>query len=85
MQDRDGLQELFEIVSQEAEIKHLPLTAAALPVVSSNFGMGCNVYFRRRLSVCRMLIDLHLPVENDLLDVMLAVALSHSLPGDAVP
>jgi len=85
MRDRDSLYELFDIVLNEAEQKALPLTASALPAIRARFSIGCDVYYRRRLSVCRMLIDLHLPVTPDMLDIMLAVALSHSLPGDSVP
>ncbi len=85
MRDRDSLYELFEIVLSETEQKALSLTASALPAIRARFHMGCDVYYRRRLSVCRMLIDLHLPVTPDMLDVLLAVALSHWLPGDNVP
>ena len=85
MNDRDSLLELFEIVTQEAEQKQLTMTAAALPFIRSHFNMGCDVYYRRRLSVCRMLIDLHLPVSAELLDILLAVTLNHSLPGDLIP
>lgn len=85
MRDRDSLDELFEIVSDEAKQKRLPLTASALPYLRERFGRGSDVYYRRRLSVCRMMIDLHLPVTADMLDVLLAVVLSHSLPGDRVP
>lgn len=85
MKDRDSLFELYEIVSVETEKKQLMLTASALPFIREHCGMGCDVYYRRRLSVCRMLIDLHLPVDAHMLDVMLAVTLSHYLPGDKVP
>lgn len=85
MNDRDSLQELIEIVAAEAERKDLRLTASALPFIRSHFGWGCDVYYRRRLSVCRMLIGLHLPVDAELLDILLAAALCHSLPGDSVP
>lgn len=85
MNDRDSLSELFGIVSDYTAQRHLPFTASALPYIQERFGMNCDVYFRRRLSVCRMLIDLHLPISAELLDILLAAALSHSLPGDHVP
>ena len=85
MNDRDSLLELFEIVTTETQKKHLPMTQPALTFIRTRFGMGCDVYYRRRLSVCRMLLDLHLPVEDELLDILLAVTLSHWLPGDLVP
>ena len=85
MNDRDTLMELFDIVSAEAAQKQLSLTASALPFIRDRFGLGCDVYYRRRLSVCRMLIGLHIPAEGNMLDVLLAAALCHSLPGDRVP
>lgn len=85
MNDRNTLHELYEIVSSQVSAMGLELATAAMPVVKAHFGMECDVYFRRRLSVCRMLVDLHLPIDNDRLDVLIACALSHSLPGDNVP
>lgn len=85
MNDRDSLMELYDIVSREAQRLSLPLTTPALPFVRVHFGMGCDAYYRRRLSVCRMLIGLHLPVTPEILDILLAVTLSHSLSEDKVP
>lgn len=85
MNDRDTLLELYDIVAAETAGGRLPMAAMALPFVRAHFGMGCDVYYRRRLSVCRMLIGLHLPVGPAMLDTLLAVVLSHSLPGDRVP
>lgn len=85
MNDRDSLLELYEIVTNGTGHMQLPMTKAALAFIQTRFGMGCDVYYRRRLSVCRMLLDLHLPVEAELLDILLAVTLSHWLPGDKVP
>lgn len=85
MDDRDSLQELFSIVSDYASLRNLPLTALALPFMQERFGMGCDVYYRRRLSVCRTLIDLDLPIEHARLDTLLAVTASHYLPLDIVP
>lgn len=85
MNDRDSLMELYEIVRKETEDGHLPMAAAAMPFVKAHFKCGCNIYYRRRLSVCRMLIGLHLPLGPAMLDTLLAVVLSHSLPGDRVP
>lgn len=85
MNDRDSLFELFEIVLDYASHRQLHLTAAALPYIRERFGMGCDIYYRRRLSVCRMLIDLHLPISLEQLDILLAAALSHFLPGDKIP
>ena len=85
MTDRDSLNELFDIVSGYVSHRALPLTAAALPFMRERFGMGCDVYYRRRLSVCRMLIDLDMPIDDATLDTLLAAAVSHYLPLDRVP
>ena len=85
MDDRDSLQELFSIVSDYASLRNLPLTALALPFMQAHFGMGCDVYYRRRLSVCRTLIDLHLPISAERLDILLTVSMVHSLPVDKIP
>lgn len=85
MNDRDSLSELFGIVSDFAVEQGMKLTASALPYIRERFGMGCDIYYRRRLSVCRMLIDMHLPISLEHLDVMVAAALSHYLPGDKIP
>lgn len=85
MRDRDSLLELYGILSNATEQQHLVMTADALPYIKSCLGLGSGIYFRRRFSVCRMLIDLHLPVESQFLDILLATVLSHSLPGDNVP
>jgi len=85
MNDRDSLNELFTIVSDYASQKNLPITSSALPFMRERFGTGCDVYYRRRLCVCRTLIDLDMPIENSQLDVLLAVTVSHYLPRDIVP
>lgn len=85
MKDRDSLEELLGIVEEYTAQRRLPMTAAALPYIKGHLGMGCDVYFRRRLSVCRMLIDLHLGISEERLDILLAAALSHFLPGDTIP
>lgn len=85
MGDRDSLSELYEIVSEFARKMELPLTREALPFVASYFGQGCDLYFRRRLANCRIMVDMHLPIEASQMDVLLMSVLSHSLPGAVVP
>lgn len=76
-----------------AEEKQLHNTALALPVVHylmtrdaqkvtvrSNDAATHMAYFRHALSVCRMLIDLHVPVSTEDEDIMLCAALCHVLP-----
>lgn len=85
MSDRDTLLELFNIVSEAVEEKHLSITKSSLGYLKNNFNKGCDVYFRRRLSVCRMLLKFHLPIDNEMLDVLVSTSLCHFLPGDIVP
>lgn len=85
MKDRDTLSELFEIVSEISRSKNLTLTSSALSYVKENIGKDFDVYFRRRFSVCRMLMDFHLPLSDELLDCIIAAALCHHLPGDNIP
>ena len=85
MSDRDTLLELFKIVGDEVEEKNLAITKTALEYLKRNFNKGCDVYFRRRLSVCRMLLKFHLPIDNEMLDVLVSTSLCHFLPGDIVP
>lgn len=85
MNDRDSLFELFEIVSEGITEKKLPLSAQALTYIGEHLNSSFEVYFRRRLSVCRMLMDIHLPLSLDQLDTVVAVAISHYLPVDIIP
>ncbi|MDO4494016.1 MAG: hypothetical protein Q4C53_09055 [Clostridia bacterium] len=85
MNDRDTLLELYEIVSGQANKLGLVRTIPALRYIRSMFGLGYDVYFRRRLAVCRMLIDLDVTVFSTPLDILTAVTLSHYLPVDHVP
>lgn len=85
MKDRDTLFELYGIVFDSAKENGLRITLSALEEIQNNFGKGCDTYYRRRLSVCRMLIKFHLPIEDVLLDAIVATSLCHFLPGDVVP
>lgn len=85
MMDRDTLFELYNIVFDSTKERDLKITLSALETIKDNFGKKSDIYYRRRLSVCRMLIKFHLSVPNDLLDVIVATSLCHYLPGDVVP
>lgn len=85
MSDRDSLEELFSIIYNFTISKDLPLTHSAIEYIQRNLGQGYDVYYRRRLSVCRSLIDLHIAVDTKFLDILLAVVLSNHMPGDSVP
>lgn len=85
MNDRDSLFELFEIVILNAKNKNLKRSLLALEHMNGYTGIASEVYLRRRLSVCRMLLNFHLPVEDDTLDSIITVSLYNSLPGDDVP
>lgn len=85
MKDRDTLLELYNIVFDSAKERGLKITLSALETIRNNFGKQSDIYYRRRLSVCRMLIKFHLPIDNELLDVIVATSLCHHLPGDVVP
>lgn len=85
MRDRDTLNELYDIVSEKCAELGFKLTPPALAYLRSQCGTGCDVFLRRRLAVCRMLIDLNVSVFSTPLDVLIAVALSHHLPVDRIP
>ncbi|MCQ2557557.1 MAG: hypothetical protein MJ135_00415 [Oscillospiraceae bacterium] len=85
MKDRDSLLEIYEIVQQAVHAQQLPLASDGLQLLRPFFHKGCDTYFRRRLSVCRTLIDLHLPISAERLDILLTVSMVHSLPVDKIP
>lgn len=85
MPDRDSIYELFDIIKQSFKEIGLPMAEAAMDYYGAHLGMGCDIYYRRRLSVCRMLIDLYLPVPKNTLDTMLAATLINHMPGDLIP
>lgn len=71
----------------------LPNAAIALPLVrwvmscdanrrSTKFGNPAThlAYYRHAMAVCRMLIDLHIPVSHSEEDILLTAALCHVLP-----
>lgn len=85
MTDRDSLEELYTIVSDYCRQRQLKPIEPALALMQEHFHGASDYYLRRRLAVCRMLIDLHLPVSDEHLITLLGAALCHALPGDAVP
>lgn len=85
MNDRDSLMDLFEIVSFAAKERGLELTLITLDAVHKNYGGSYDEYYRRRLSVARMLIGLHLPMDNEKLDVILAATLCNYYMADHLP
>lgn len=85
MPDRDSIYELFDIIKKAFKEIGLPMAEAALDYYEAHLGMGFDIYYRRRLSVCRMLVDLYLPVPKKALDTMLAAALINHMPGDLIP
>lgn len=64
----------------------LPLVAGMLTrndddlIIRANDAASREVFFSHCLSVCRMLIDLHIPLSSRDEDIMLASALCHVLP-----
>lgn len=83
----------YSYIESYAAERALRNTAIALPLVltsaATEAGDITNRYsysesklqsFRHSLSVCRMLIDLHLPLSNYEEDVLLAASLTHILP-----
>lgn len=83
----------YRCIQDYAEEKQLRNTALALVLVQylmtrdgdkitvrSNDAATHMAYFRHALSVCRMLIDLHVPVPPEDEDIMLSAALCHVLP-----
>ena len=87
LHDRDSIYELFSIVTNACHEIHLPLTASGLQYVKLHLGTGFDYdcFYRRRLSVCRTLIDLYLPVNRKKLDIMLAATLLNHMPVDTIP
>lgn len=91
--DASGYGELYHYVENYAKANEFRNTLIALPVVlctsACEAGDITNRFsyaedqlnaFRHCLSVCRMLIDLHLPLNRYEEDIMLAAALCHILP-----
>lgn len=88
-----GDPELYAFVETHAQTQQLRSTALALALMrwtmsgaaenpDSRFQnpaahMG---YFRHALSVCRMLIDLHIPLNHEEEDILLAASICHILP-----
>lgn len=85
MNDRDSLEELYSIMYNYSSEFGLSMTSSALSYIRTKFNMGYDIYFRRRLSVCRTLIDFHLVLDNNFLDVILIATLANHMPGDLIP
>ncbi|MCQ2508725.1 MAG: hypothetical protein MJ097_08065 [Dorea sp.] len=85
MRDRDSINELFSIVKNEISNIGLPMADSAMDYIKENLGKDYDIYLRRRLSVCRTLISLYLPVPKKRLDILLTTSLLNYMPDDPVP
>lgn len=87
------MEQTYRYIQEYAERKNLGNTAAALPAVQSIMANAAdmpqsrfhsayvhNGYFEHALQVCRMLIDLRLPLDRQQEDILLAAAICHVLP-----
>lgn len=83
--DRDSINELFTIIKDSFAEINLPLAGSALDYIQRHLGMGYDIYYRRRLSVCRILVDLYLPVPRKNLDILLSTTLINHMPDDHIP
>lgn len=91
--DAEMLEELYAFIERYAKEKNLLYTAVALSLVQSVLSIAAEtmadkhnaperyqVYFQHSLSICRMLIDLHIPLKKEEEDIILAAAICHVLP-----
>lgn len=85
--------ELYAFVEAYAQAQQLRSTALSLALMRWTMAQGAENpdsrfrnpaahigYFRHALAVCRMLIDLHIPLNQDEEDILLAAAICHVLP-----
>lgn len=88
-----GDPQLFDYIAAYAAQRELVNTAIALPLVryviahaaedpNSRFGASAahGAYFQHSMTVCRMLIDLHITLPQEDEDILLASAICHILP-----
>lgn len=84
---------LYAYIENYCQDRQLPNAALALPLVRWAMCVDANrrptkfnnpathrAYFQHAMAVCRMLIDLHIPVTHNEEDILLTAALCHILP-----
>lgn len=91
--EHNAMDENYRYIRSYAESRNLGCTAAALPAVQNIMANAADLpqsrfhsahvhigYFQHALAVCRMLIDLRLPLERREEDILLSAAICHVLP-----